>query len=257
MFKQLCFLTRRPDMSMDEFKDYYEKAHAPLLAPMMPQALRYVRRFVQPEPSIVTGAPSAVPFDCLMELWWNSRGDFEACMASLGEGDAFQRIYEDEEKIFASHQNPTCSIEEHDSFPSSWRDEPALDGRRQANGDAGILKLVFLLKRRPDLSMDAFKDQYETRHAKLAEQALPGVLRYMRRYVQPETNPITLETMELPFDVVMEVWVRSREAWRAIQARIAGTELGQAIWEDEETLFASHDNPVFTVEEADSPMQGW
>ena len=36
MFKQVCLLTRRPGMSMDEFKDYYENAHAPLLAPMMP-----------------------------------------------------------------------------------------------------------------------------------------------------------------------------------------------------------------------------
>jgi uncharacterized protein (TIGR02118 family) len=257
MFKQVCLLTRRPGMSMDEFKDYYENAHAPLLAPMMPAARRYVRRFVQPEKSLVTGEVCTVPFDCLMELWWESRAEFESCMASLGEGDAFQRIYADEEKIFASHDNPVFSVEEHDSPMRGFEDRPALDGRRQADGQMGTLKLVFLLKRKPGMTIEGFKDYYETRHSKLAENALPRVLRYTRRYVQPEKNPITLQAIELPFDVIMEIWAESRADWDAMQAALAGTDLATAIWEDEENLFASHDNPVFTVEEADSPMRGW
>ena len=78
MFKQVCLLTRRPGMSMEEFKDYYENSHAPLLATMMPQARRYVRRFVQPEGNPLAGSTPPVPFDCLMELWWDSREEFEA-----------------------------------------------------------------------------------------------------------------------------------------------------------------------------------
>jgi hypothetical protein len=83
------------------------------------------------------------------------------------------------------------------------------------------------------------------------------VLRYTRRYVQPELNPITREAIELPFDVVMEIWAESRADWDAMQADLAEGTLGAEIWEDEEHLFASHDNPIFTVEEADSPMRGW
>jgi hypothetical protein len=75
--------------------------------------------------------------------------------------------------------------------------------------------------------------------------------------VQPEKNPITGEAIELPFDAIMEIWAESRADWDAMQAALAGTDLATAIWEDEENLFASHDNPVFTVEEADSPMRGW
>lgn len=257
MFKQVCLLTRRPGMSMDEFKDYYENVHAPLLATMMPQARRYVRRFVQPEGNPMSGTVPAIPFDCLMELWWDSRAEFESCMASLGEGDSFQKIYEDEEKIFASHDNPVFSVEEIESQMRGFEDRPALNGLRQCNGEDGILKLVFLLKRKPGMSVEEYRDYYQKRHRVLGEKAMAKALRYVRRHVVPEKNPITGEAIELPFDTVMEIWWSSRAEWDAVQAEIVESGLGQEIYEDEENLFASHDNPVFTVEEADSPMRGW
>lgn len=257
MFKQVCLLTRKPSMSMEAFKDYYEHSHAPLLAPMMPLALRYVRRFVQPEIHPFSNEPIKVPFDCLMELWWKDRAEFEQAMASLGEGDNFQKIYEDEEKIFASHDNPVFFVEEFDSPMQGFEEVPALGGRRQADGRNGVLKLVFLLKRKPGTSMIEFRDYYENNHRKLAEQALPNALRYVRRYVQPEKNPITGEAIPLPFDVIMEIWMNARAEWDTTQAGLAGSDIMQAIYEDEERLFSSHDNPMFTVEEADSPMRGW
>lgn len=257
MFKQVCLLTRKPGMSMEEFKDYYEQRHAPLLASMMPLALRYVRRFVQPEIHPFPNEPMKVPFDCLMELWWKDRAEFEQAMAALGEGDNFQRIYEDEENIFASHDNPGFSVEEFESPMQGFEDRPALGGRRQADGRDGVLKLVFLMKRKPGMSLAEFRDYYENNHRKLGEKALPNALRYVRRYVQPEKNPITGEAIPLPFDAILEIWMNSRAEWDATQAGLAGSEMMQAIYEDEEKLFASHDNPMFTVEEADSPMRGW
>lgn len=257
MFKQVCLLTRKPGMSMEAFKDYYEQSHAPLLASMMPLALRYVRRFVQPEIHPFSHEPIKVPFDCLMELWWKDRAEFEQAMAALGEGDNFRRIFEDEEKIFATHDNPGFSVEEFESPMRGFEDLPALGGRRQACGRSGMLKLVFLLKRRPDMSMSEFRDYYENKHRKLAEQALPDALRYVRRYVQAEKNPITGEAIPLPFDAIMEIWMKSRTAWDEMQAGLAGSAIMQAIYEDEQKLFASHENPMFTVEEADSPMRGW
>ena len=269
MFKQVCLLTRRPGMAMAEFKHYYEEAHAPLLAGMMPQARRYVRRFVQPETNPMTGLAYTVPFDCLMELWWDSREAFEAAMAALGEGDAFQRIHADEEKIFASHDNPVFSVEECESAMAGFTDDPALDGIRPATGAGsgassgassdkdGMLKLVFLLKRKPGMSVAAFRDYYESNHRVLGERALAGAQRYVRRYVQPERNPITLEAIELPFDVVTEIWWNSRAEWDAALVRFGETGMDKLIYEDEEQLFASHDNPLFCVEEADSPMRGW
>ncbi|MEZ5736774.1 MAG: EthD domain-containing protein [Novosphingobium sp.] len=102
-------------MSMEEFIDYYENHHSKLGIPMMPLARRYVRRYVKPEPNPITGEVVELPFDVVMELWWNSREDYETTMKSLGEGENFKLIYEDEERIFASHDNPVFTVEECDS----------------------------------------------------------------------------------------------------------------------------------------------
>lgn len=115
MFKQVCLLKRKPGMSMEEFIDYYENHHSKLGIPMMPLARRYVRRYVKPEPNPITGEVVELPFDVVMELWWNSREDYETTMKSLGEGENFKLIYEDEERIFASHDNPVFTVEECDS----------------------------------------------------------------------------------------------------------------------------------------------
>ncbi len=257
MFKQLCLLTRKPGMSMEDFIDYYGNKHAPLLAPMMPQALRYVRRFVQPEQGMAFGESPAVPFDCLMELWWKSREEFESCMASLGESGKFEQVYADEENIFAGHDNPVMSIEECESGMAGFTDPPAYDAPRQCDGSEGILKLVVLLKRKAGMGLQDFREYYENNHRKLGEQAMPGALRYVRRYVTPEPNPITGVPVELPFDVITELWWPSRTAWDDLQAGIADSAIGKAIYADEEVLFSSHLNPVFTVLESDSRMRGW
>jgi hypothetical protein len=55
----------------------------------------------------------------------------------------------------------------------------------------------------------------------------------------------------------MELWWPNRAAWDELQASIADSDIGRAIYEDEENLFSSHLNPIFTVLESDSPTRGW
>ncbi len=86
MLKQICFFRKRPDMTMDEFMDYYENQHSQLSkrmgrAPSLPNAQRYVRRYLVPEKNPVTGTVIDPGFDCIMEIWWNSREDFENSQA--------------------------------------------------------------------------------------------------------------------------------------------------------------------------------
>jgi hypothetical protein len=121
MFKQICFFRKRPDMTMDEFMDYYENQHSQLSkrmgrAPSLPGAQRYVRRYLKPEKNPITGAVVDSGYDCLMEIWWNSREDFERSQAIISSPDRMPAIKEDEANLFASHNNPVCSvIEEYDS----------------------------------------------------------------------------------------------------------------------------------------------
>lgn len=120
MFKQICFFRKHPDMTMEEFMDYYEVQHSQLSkrmgrTPSIPNAVRYVRRYLTPERNPVTGEVIDPGFDCLMEIWWNSREDFENSQKIIGDPKRLPAIKEDEARLFASHNNPVCSVVEYDS----------------------------------------------------------------------------------------------------------------------------------------------
>ena len=120
MFKQICFFKKRPDMSLDEFMDYYENQHSQLSkrmgrSPSIPSATRYVRRYLKPEKNPVTGEIHDPGYDCIMEIWWNSREDFENSQKIIASPERLEAIMEDEAKLFASHANPVCSVVEYDS----------------------------------------------------------------------------------------------------------------------------------------------
>jgi hypothetical protein len=120
MFKQICFFRKRPDMSMEQFMDYYENYHSRLGERIgnssIAKAQRYVRRYLKPEKNPVTGEVLDPGFDCIMEVWWNSREDFDAAQAIVSDPARLPHSIEDEKKLFASHSNPVCSIiEECDS----------------------------------------------------------------------------------------------------------------------------------------------
>lgn len=120
MFKQICFFKKRPDMTMEEFIDYYENQHSKLSqkqgrSPSIPNAVRYVRRYLTPEINPVTGQEHDCGYHCIMEIWWNSRADFEASQAIIADPSRLDFIKEDEARVFASHANPIASVIEYDS----------------------------------------------------------------------------------------------------------------------------------------------
>ena len=77
--------------------------------------------------------------------------------------------------------------------------------------------------------------------------------RYMRRYVQPLKNPLTGEVKELDFDVIMELWWDSAEDMAADMKDFMASPLVPAIRDSGNALFASADNPAFTVIEYETP----
>ena len=120
MIKQVVFLKKRPDLSMEQFMDYYENQHSQLskrigAKPPLPNAQRYVRRYITPEANPLTGEVILPGFDCIMEIWWNTREDFEAAMQGLGNPETLPARMADELKLFSTNSNPVCTVEEFDS----------------------------------------------------------------------------------------------------------------------------------------------
>lgn len=78
-------------------------------------------------------------------------------------------------------------------------------------------KLSLLVRRRPDLTHEQFRDRYEDVHAPLARSRLPLLRGYQRNYLSPMPGG-----PEAAFDVITEFWFDSREDMeetvRAVQA---------------------------------------
>ena len=75
LLKVSCFLTRRPDLSHDEFHRYWTEVHTPMLAkpvPGGPKVHRYVQLHTIPQdvPALLTA-----PYDGVAEIWFDSLED--------------------------------------------------------------------------------------------------------------------------------------------------------------------------------------
>jgi uncharacterized protein (TIGR02118 family) len=81
-----------------------------------------------------------------------------------------------------------------------------------------MLKVMSLMKKRPDLSLEQFRQWAQAEHPLLA-QKLPG-LRGYRMNVAREENP------DNPYDAVSEMWFDSAEARLAAMATDAGKAAG-------------------------------
>lgn len=117
-----------------------------------------------------------------------------------------------------------------------------------------MFKQLSLMKRKPGLSMEEFIEQYESRHAKFGETLFANAARYVRRFVRPQRNPLTGEVRELDFDVIMEIWWHSEADFQAAMQGLATSDLLPQIRASGEALFASQDNPAFSVEEYETPL---
>ena len=115
MLKQVTLLKRKPGLSRAEFIDYYEQRHSKLAEPFLWRAKRYQRRYVEPCVNPITGEAAELDFDVVMEIWWASRADFDVTMAEIGDSDVRMLLWEDEEKLFDSHDHRTFTVEEYET----------------------------------------------------------------------------------------------------------------------------------------------
>ena len=113
-------------------------------------------------------------------------------------------------------------------------------------------KILLFMKRRPGMSVEAFRDYYETRHAPLCAQYSAGLTRYLRRYIDPQPHPETGSAGELPFDVITELWFDDEAVFKGTLRYITTTIMPDVIVADEENLFDRSSFRIATTIECES-----
>lgn len=118
-----------------------------------------------------------------------------------------------------------------------------------------MYKLIALLKRKPGMTPEAFKDYYENRHSRFSDVLKGGkVVRYFRRYFTHLPHPASGLSGEPEFDAMFEMWFEDEDQFKAAMALFTDTPLGNALIEDEENLFDRSKIRHFIVEEHESDM---
>jgi uncharacterized protein (TIGR02118 family) len=115
-------------------------------------------------------------------------------------------------------------------------------------------KILLFMKRRPGMSLEAFRDYYENHHVPLALKYSTAVTRYMRRYLEPHRNPDTGDDSELPYDVVTELWFDSEDTWRGTVQYLETSVMSDEIVTDELNLFHRPTMRMATVVECETDM---
>jgi uncharacterized protein (TIGR02118 family) len=118
-----------------------------------------------------------------------------------------------------------------------------------------MFKCIALLRRRPDLSREAFIDYYERQHAPLIRRLLPGIVDYRRNYVELEGAFLFPGAAPIDFDVITEIWLTDRAAYDRFTAAATQEDIARQIAEDEENFLDRPATRMMVVEEraSDAP----
>lgn len=117
-------------------------------------------------------------------------------------------------------------------------------------------KILLFMKRRPGMTMEAFRDYYENNHAPLCARYSSGVSRYLRRFLVPHPNPETGESGELPYDVITELWFDDEKLFRGTVHHLSTSIMADEIVADEKQLFDRPKLRMATVIECESDLKG-
>jgi uncharacterized protein (TIGR02118 family) len=115
-----------------------------------------------------------------------------------------------------------------------------------------MYKILLLMKRRPGMTVAAFRDYYENRHVPLCAKYSGGVTRYIRRFLDPQNHPETGPAGELPYDVITELWFDNEATFTATLAYITTSIMPDEVVEDEKNLFDRSSFRIATVVECES-----
>ncbi|MBB4857699.1 uncharacterized protein (TIGR02118 family) [Novosphingobium chloroacetimidivorans] len=114
-YKILLPMKRKPGMSVEAFREYYENHHAPLAAQSSGMLARYVRRYLDAHPHPETGEPGELPYDVITELWFDDEATFRQTLAYLTSSPMPAEIVADEEQLFDRASFRILTVVEHDT----------------------------------------------------------------------------------------------------------------------------------------------
>lgn len=95
MYRILSFLTKRSDLSAEQFRDYYENRHVPLVLSLAPSPPVYKRRYLDRN-NMFSDNGAVVDFDVATEVVFPNEEAFRAWYGTLMSPENGDRVPADE-----------------------------------------------------------------------------------------------------------------------------------------------------------------
>jgi hypothetical protein len=112
MFKVLSYLAKRDDMSTEDFIDYYENHHVPIILSVLPNPDVYKRHYVQRGDAINVGEPT-IDFDVVTEVAFTDRRTFEWWLSAVGAGARGELVAADEARFLDRERTRACVVHDY------------------------------------------------------------------------------------------------------------------------------------------------
>jgi len=117
-----------------------------------------------------------------------------------------------------------------------------------------MIKLVMPMKRRPGMTVEEFREYYESKHRLIGEKYLRGYAsKYMRRFTNPTVDRDG-ELREPEYDVFLEIWYPDAATMEACGSVLSSAEAQREIREDEEKVFDTRYMRSYIVDECVSDL---
>jgi hypothetical protein len=118
MYKIVAMLKRKPELTHEQFKDYYETTHAKIGVPYLkPHCVKYIRRYLQAAASPMKPGPvKDAEYDCISELWFADEAAYKAFEASVADPEIVALLVADEQKFLDRANSRRFLVDEHLSW---------------------------------------------------------------------------------------------------------------------------------------------
>jgi uncharacterized protein (TIGR02118 family) len=114
MPKLIALISKQPQLSAVDFREYYEANHAPLVARLLPMIQRYTRSYLPAVPE-APGDLGDANFDVLTELWFADEAALEAFWLRIREPEVRAAIRADEANFLRSERTQMYRVDEKTS----------------------------------------------------------------------------------------------------------------------------------------------
>ena len=121
MIKMIYCVTRRADLSREEFLRTWLEDHAPLVKGFQDAigAVRYIQShtgFDEMNEAFQASRDLEAPYDGITEIWWESREALEAALSTPEGMEAGRALLEDEKRFIDFSRSRMFLSEEHEIF---------------------------------------------------------------------------------------------------------------------------------------------